>query len=161
MNELRWFLLLTLMLSNAIFAQGIYKCISSDGKVSYQQQECPLDQAALIMEKPKAQKEHIKKTLLAVDISDDEKQDYKNIVINNMKDPTSVMLKDIRYYLQLPTREMVVCGKVNAKNSYGGYTGYSNFVIFEGRLAVVKDEKSLEDIYYNTMCNRPMHDDAN
>jgi hypothetical protein len=42
----------------------------------------------------------------------------------NMKDPSSVMLRDT----QLSHDGKVVCGQVNARNSYGGYVGFNRFI---------------------------------
>jgi hypothetical protein len=42
-----------------------------------------------------------------------------------MKDPTSVMFKDVVFFKEKQT----VCGSVNAKNGYGGYGGYQLFVV--------------------------------
>lgn len=49
----------------------------------------------------------------------------KKIVTDRMKDPTSVMFKDVVFFKEKQT----VCGSINAKNSYGGYTGYQLFVV--------------------------------
>jgi hypothetical protein len=47
----------------------------------------------------------------------------KKIVADSMKDPTSVMFKDVVFFKEKQT----VCGSVNAKNGYGGYGGYRLF----------------------------------
>ena len=44
-------------------------------------------------------------------------------VLNKLKDPNSANFEDV--YL---SSDKVVCGKVNSKNSFGGYTGYKRFV---------------------------------
>lgn len=43
----------------------------------------------------------------------------KEIVRNSLKDPTSAKFQNLKKY----------CGEVNAKNSYGGYTGFKKFYI--------------------------------
>ena len=56
----------------------------------------------------------------------------KEQVRSSMKDPGSVQFEDIQYYgsyKELPPTptsqpmDHVICGSVNAKNSYGGYVG--------------------------------------
>ena len=50
----------------------------------------------------------------------------KEAVANGMKDPFSAVFKDLRL---MKFRDMyVTCGQVNAKNSYGGYVGFRDFV---------------------------------
>jgi len=50
----------------------------------------------------------------------------KKIVASTLKDPDSAKFLNLRmvnYY-----GGKLVCGNINAKNSYGGYTGYTRFV---------------------------------
>lgn len=52
-------------------------------------------------------------------------------VATKLKDPESARFTDVRYLTTPNARGEptdVVCGKVNAKNSYGGYAGASGFV---------------------------------
>jgi hypothetical protein len=49
----------------------------------------------------------------------------KALVADHMRDPASVMFKDVVYIKE----KLSVCGSVNAKNGYGGYAGYSRFVV--------------------------------
>ena len=53
---------------------------------------------------------------------------------NRMKDPASAQFRNVR--LRPYGSGQVVCGEVNAKNSYGGYVGFVPFVAsaFVGRL---------------------------
>jgi hypothetical protein len=63
----------------------------------------------------------------------------KNILIihlkSNLKDPDSAQLKDVVFYYHgvrlksgvLYPSVVRMCGLINAKNSYGGYTGYRSF----------------------------------
>lgn len=50
----------------------------------------------------------------------------KNIIKNSLKDPDSVIFKDIRAVTNTKG-EKSICGSYNAKNSYGGYVGYKQF----------------------------------
>ena len=57
----------------------------------------------------------------------------------NLKDPDSVQLKDTAYYNPIvhfkKTGEIgrapmyVLCGEINAKNSFGGYVGFKPFIV--------------------------------
>lgn len=49
----------------------------------------------------------------------------KELVANRMKDPSSVQFKDVVYF----KARQVVCGSVNAKNSYGAYGGFEQFAV--------------------------------
>lgn len=49
----------------------------------------------------------------------------KALVADRMKDPSSVMFKDVVYIKE----RLSVCGSVNAKSGYGGYGGYQRFVV--------------------------------
>jgi len=50
----------------------------------------------------------------------------KEAVKANLKDPNSAEFKNIRLVKYLNGH--VVCGSVNAKNSFGGYTGFTPFI---------------------------------
>lgn len=50
----------------------------------------------------------------------------KEAVKVNLKDPSSAEFKNIRLVKYLNGH--VVCGSVNAKNSFGGYTGFTPFI---------------------------------
>lgn len=50
----------------------------------------------------------------------------KKAVTGVLKDPGSAQFRNL-YVVRL-TKGMAVCGEVNAKNSYGGYTGFQHFV---------------------------------
>jgi hypothetical protein len=47
------------------------------------------------------------------------------MVVDRMKDPTSVLFKDVVYIKE----KQAVCGSVNAKNSYGAYGGFEAFAV--------------------------------
>ena len=52
----------------------------------------------------------------------------KNQVRYAMKDPGSAQFREIRgYSFSGPGNGYVVCGMVNGKNSYGGYSGFKPF----------------------------------
>lgn len=47
----------------------------------------------------------------------------KAAVLNELKDPGSAQFRDL-----FTTRDLFLCGQVNAKNSYAGYVGFRRFV---------------------------------
>jgi len=67
----------------------------------------------------------------------------KRAVKNSLKDPESAEFKDV-YANYTDGYDVVACGYVNAKNSFGGYTGYKAFVssgksvIMEGQDDILK-----------------------
>jgi len=57
-------------------------------------------------------------------------------VRRSLKDPDSAKFEDVKAY----AKEQVACGKVNAKNSYGGYTGAEDFSYYRGRPHLQSDD---------------------
>lgn len=45
---------------------------------------------------------------------------------DRLKDPDSLKLRNVRAYT-VSTGDRIICGEYNARNSFGGYTGYSPF----------------------------------
>jgi hypothetical protein len=57
----------------------------------------------------------------------------RDAVKERMKDPDSIQFRNVEVFHHkakdvTPAGVYVLCGEVNAKNSYGGYTGFSLFV---------------------------------
>ena len=48
----------------------------------------------------------------------------KRVVSNELKDPESAQFRNLRI------NGVDLCGEVNAKNSFGGYTGFKRFWVF-------------------------------
>lgn len=48
--------------------------------------------------------------------------DAKARILETLKDPDSAKFRDVKLY-----KSGAVCGSYNAKNSYGGYVGYTHF----------------------------------
>jgi len=72
----------------------------------------------------------VEKYFRGAGISTTSKQPYKEVVEDSMKDPEAVRYRKLRFYnpKRNGRRITVMCGEFNAKNSMGGYTGYSDFV---------------------------------
>lgn len=52
----------------------------------------------------------------------------RQYVRGNLKDPGSAVFEGDRLYASDDPPALALCGKINAKNSYGGYTGATEFV---------------------------------
>lgn len=60
-------------------------------------------------------------------------------VRERMKDPESVQFRNSRIYRGF-NNSPVVCGEVNAKNSFGGYNGFSGFIAAGSSLIIVEQD---------------------
>lgn len=56
-----------------------------------------------------------------------------------LKDPDSAQFQNVL------ARGSVVCGQVNAKNSFGGYTGFDGFLVDEKNVVLAESNKSQKD----------------
>lgn len=65
-----------------------------------------------------------------VDVSEQHATHAKHVIQEMLKDPESARFRRI-YGAKGGVRKIAICGEVNAKNSYGGYTGYKPFMVFE------------------------------
>jgi len=84
----------------------------------------------------------------------------EDVVRHSLKDPDSAKFESS--YKPSGENDGHLCGKVNAKNSYGGYTGYKNYYVYintkDGKLinhgpvkiADNEDEKALAN--FQTIC---------
>jgi hypothetical protein len=55
----------------------------------------------------------------------------KAIVLEGLKDPGSAQFRNLKRYTRM------VCGEVNAKNSYGGYVGFEPFLVSADKAELV------------------------
>ncbi len=51
-------------------------------------------------------------------------------VAERLRDPSSVMIRNVYRVTDADGTTNIVCGEVNGKNGYGGYTGYTTFTGF-------------------------------
>ena len=70
-------------------------------------------------------------TSKAVTPSKTQLTDAKDAILYNLKDPSSAKFRNIRG-IQVKWEKNIedrlwICGEVNARNSYGGYTGFTPF----------------------------------
>ena len=99
------------------------RCVNREGRVTYQEQPCPGTTIA-----PRTVDAPTKKPGTPIadpsafsKMSEDE---LRSIVTSALKDPDSARFKDLRHVGE----GRALCGTVNSKNSYGGYTGFRAFV---------------------------------
>lgn len=80
----------------------------------------------------------------------------QSLVSYEMKDPDSAKFRNLRFVKY--NEKTVVCGEVNAKNSYGGYVGFENFIAgqTQWRLSRESEEKtaagSADSAGFRTYC---------
>ena len=77
----------------------------------------------------------------------------KQGVRDQMKDPASVQFRNVRGYNK--GGAALLCGEVNAKNSFGGYTGFDHFTYLGGYLFVNKSAAGC------TACENPFNKNWN
>ena len=77
-----------------------------------------------------------------LDAIEQAKQKGMELVRSALKDPTSAQFEDVR----AADGEGVVCGLVNAKNSYGGYTGFKIFLSNEGQVFIDNGSLSINSM---------------
>lgn len=51
----------------------------------------------------------------------------KQQLITDMRDPSSAEFRNVRSFAMHDRNDVIVCGELNGKNAYGGYTGYQPF----------------------------------
>lgn len=57
-----------------------------------------------------------------------DEQMQKTAFFQNLADPNGAQVQDVRVYAA-PNGNRLICGKVNAKNAFGGYTGFQTFEV--------------------------------
>jgi hypothetical protein len=67
----------------------------------------------------------------------------EQVVTEGLRDPQSAMFRNVTIHhrdchsgqcIDDPAGQVIVCGEVNAKNGFGGYTGFEGFVVWNGRV---------------------------
>lgn len=76
----------------------------------------------------------------------------KKFLMDGLKDPESVQFRNV----YLSTNESpVICGEMNAKNSYGAYVGFKRFYYMNNDMAMLEGHGVGHEIFpnmYTTMC---------
>ena len=76
-------------------------------------------------------------------------------VKQEMKDPDSTKFQNLRE-IKNSVGESVVCGEVNAKNSYGGYVGYHLFSYSPDGVVILNSPKDSDYSLYTTNFTEPL-----
>ena len=118
-----------------------YKCVTSTGKVAYQEQACEAGHQSVVsgnkQEGPVTLQQH--DPLTAPQLSENQ---LREKVLESLKDPVSANFKGTRIRYE----GRALCGEVNAKNSYGGYIGFRQFVADAEGVYWAGDGSSLVDV---------------
>lgn len=80
--------------------------------------------------------------------------DAQEAIKSQLKDPYSAVFEDI-YLGKAENGAPVVCGTVNAKNSYGGYTGKKKFYYLNAApkpILSIEGESSIFSVIYESFC---------
>lgn len=80
----------------------------------------------------------------------------KSNIRAQLKDPYSAEFEDI-FIGKSNNNSPVVCGKVNAKNSYGGYVGRKRFYFTEGSdkpISEIEEKSGAFSIIYEALCTK-------
>ncbi len=76
----------------------------------------------------------------------------KAVVTQDLKDPESVKFKGLGIY-QSASGLNFLCGEMNAKNSYGAYTGYVRFVsAIEGLKVIDSPDSEMLNLLWPQWC---------
>lgn len=62
----------------------------------------------------------------------------KDTVRSKLKDPDSAEFRNVQFYSGGPSP--TTCGEVNAKNSFGGFSGYERFIAVGSTMSVLESE---------------------
>ncbi len=78
-------------------------------------------------------------------------------VRSRLKDPASAQFADLRQGTTRPSGTPVVCGTVNAKNGFGGYTGPTRFIANAGAVALRQPAKAkaFDDLWNRSCLSEP------
>jgi len=71
----------------------------------------------------------------------------------SLKDPDSAQFKDV-YANYTEEFQVVACGRVNSKNSLGGYTGFKRFVS-NGKSAIIEGRDNVADAWAGACAGKP------
>jgi hypothetical protein len=71
---------------------------------------------------------------------------------SSLRDPSSAEFRDVSVVHQ-PGDKVFVCGEVNGKNGFGGFTGYSSFVVV-GTIPMIQTDANSRDFVklWNQVC---------
>ncbi|WP_312165384.1 DUF4124 domain-containing protein [Massilia timonae] len=107
------------------FAGPVYRCVAKDGSVVFNDQPSLAGHACTLLDihsPPPLRANAVAKTPpLSISAA-------KKIAADALMDPEATRFRDV-----YRSRSGAVCGNLNAKNSFGAYTGYAGFVVTPSR----------------------------
>lgn len=77
--------------------------------------------------------------------------DAKKLAASELRDPASAQFRNVREVTTAAGK--AVCGEINAKNAYGGYVGFQDFVVADGQAWIqtgADASSSVEDLNAET-----------
>jgi hypothetical protein len=79
-----------------------------------------------------------------VPLTQEQMEAAKKVVADTLKDPESARFSDLYAIAGENAKpgEYAVCGRVNAKNSYGGYVGYRPFLVMDTHVVIAGDARA-------------------
>jgi hypothetical protein len=91
-------------------------------------------------------------------------QDYSSFIASakraltkDFKDPDGAKYRDLAVYRELDGKDLYLCGEVNAKNSYGAFTGYVPFFSRQGHVKLKEGaDDSLFDVLKSELCGKKL-----
>ena len=125
---LKYIISLSIALLSSIPAYAAYKCESPEGKVTYQEVPCQGGRESRLGGEVTSPAKKLISTRDRASFLPKSQEELQALVRTALKDPESATFKELNY-----VDGRALCGQVNAKNSYGGYTGFRRFVAdYEG-----------------------------
>lgn len=84
-------------------------------------------------------------TIILISGCADKKKKYEHLASQQLKDPSSAIFSNVKMINFKTSSEFGICGYVNGKNSYGGYTGKKEFVFIAKSNKIFKENTLLID----------------
>lgn len=71
-------------------------------------------------------------------------KDAEQLAASELRDPSSAQFRNVEKIVQ-PDGGTGVCGEINGKNAYGGYAGFTRFVVDGSRVLIEPSEVIITD----------------
>jgi hypothetical protein len=82
--------------------------------------------------------------LLALTGCDSAVKDAESLAASQLRDPSSAQFRNVERVVQ-PDGRVSVCGEINGKNAYGGYAGFTRFVVDGTTVLIEPSEVIISD----------------
>ena len=124
--------------STSVHAQ--WKCVDNTGREYQVSQPVMTDKCEQLWEEPEEPEKPVKREKLSDKARQRTIEKAKEAVRSNLKDPYSAQFRKIIVW-----NSSTVCGEVNAKNTYGGYVGYTRFIRVAGSIVYFENDPDEKD----------------